>query len=313
MLNGNGKHAINGNGKHAINGNGKHAINGNGKHAINGKHTMPVIVSGHPQVTTQAIRWARQAGQIAMRYFRNVAVSYKQDNSLVTQADVEIEQYLMNKIRQAYPTHRFIGEEAMQSNGVNINRPLDSLPQTPYTWAIDPLDGTTAFVHGLPGWGISLGLLFYGQPIFGLFYMPLLDDLTYTTNDGIICNGQYLHHSVQPDWGRKGFMAVSAGTHHDFELDILRMRALGSVSSSFVYTARGSAAAALIPKAYLWDLIAGACILNKAGGELRYISGKPVDFHALLNGQRAPEPILAGHPNMLAELQTAIKPRVTVM
>jgi len=275
---------------------------------LNGSYNMEIGAIGHPNVAPQAIKWARQAGRIAMRYFRNALVTYKQDNTLVTQADVEVEQYLRTQICRAYPKHRFIGEEGMQ------NGDLENLvTTTPYTWAIDPVDGTTAFVHGLPGWGISLGLLYHGQPLFGLFYMPLLDDLTYTTNDGIICNGQHLQYSVLPNWGHKGFLAVSAGSHHDFDMDILRIRALGSVSASFIYTARGSAAGALIPKAYLWDLIAGASILAKAGGELRYLSGKPVNYLALLQGRRAPEPIIAGHPDMLTEIQQSIKPRAIVM
>lgn len=253
-----------------------------------------------PQMATRVITWARQAGQIAMRYFKRVSPHYKPDNSLLTQADVEIEQFLVDQIRTAYPDHGLIGEE-----GGRAQARLAS----PYIWAIDPLDGTTAFVQGLPGWGISLGLLHAGQPIFGLFYMPLLDDLTYTAADGICVNEKTLGRVVRPDWGRKGFLAVSTGAHHDFHIDVLRTRALGSVAASLIYTARGSATAALVPKAYVWDLVAGGAILNQAGGKLCYLSGKPVDYQSLLDGRRAPEPIIAGHSDLLAELQSVIRPR----
>ena len=249
-------------------------------------------------ITEHAITWARQAGKMAMRYFKNVSVEYKSDDTLLTQADVEIEQFLVAQISSTYPDHALLGEEGAR-NEIN----------SPYMWVIDPLDGTTTFVQGLPGWGIALGLLYLGQPIFGLFYMPLLDDLTYTTHDGIYCNQQILRQTVRTDWSRKGFLAVTSTAHRDFDIDLFRTRALGSVSANLVYTARGSATAALIPKAYLWDLVAAACILKQAGGAICYLSGKPVDYSALTDGSLAPEAIIAGHPDLLAQLQRAIRPR----
>ncbi len=250
------------------------------------------------EVSSLATLWARQAGQIAMQHFRNVSVNYKADNTLLTQADVEIEQFLVKQIRTLYPDYGLIGEEGTRD---------PAKLATPYTWVIDPLDGTTAFVRGLPGWGISIGLLHQGQPVFGLFYMPLLDDLSYTTTDQLYYNEQKLGQTVRSDWKHKGFLAVSAGSHKDFEINIPRIRALGSVGASLAYTARGAATAAFIPKAYLWDLVAGAIILNWAGGELRYLSGQPVEYRSLLAGRLAPEPIIAGHPKILNELQGAIQ------
>lgn len=249
-------------------------------------------------IKTQAISWARHAGQIACSYFNNVSVDYKADNSVLTRADIEIEQFLVSQIRSTYPDHGLVGEEGAKNKLAS-----------PFLWAIDPLDGTTSFSQGLPGWGISLGLLHEGQPIFGLFYMPQLSDLTVTEASGVSWNEKLLTQPIQPNWGRKGFLAVSTGAHHDFEIDVLRTRALGSVSASLVYTARGAATAALIPKAYLWDLVAGASILKQAGGELRYLSGSPVEYLSLIDGSLAPEPIIASHPDLFAELQSAIRPR----
>lgn len=245
-----------------------------------------------------AIRWAREAGQIALRYFKNVSVQYKADDTLVTQADVEIEHFLEGQLRRSYPDHALISEEGARKQ-----------TESPYTWVIDPLDGTTAFVQGLPGWGISIGLLCAGQPIFGLFYMPLLDDLTITGEAGFYVDGQLLRQKVRSNWQRKGFLAVNSEAHHEFEIDVQRTRALGGVVASLVYTARASATAAFIPKAHLWDLVAGACILKQAGGELRYLSGSPVEYSSLMDGSLIPEPIIAGHPDLLTKLQASIRPR----
>jgi myo-inositol-1(or 4)-monophosphatase len=254
-----------------------------------------------PDTINQVIAWAHQAGQIALRYFKNVDLQRKPDHTFLTQADLEIEHFLAERIRAAYPDYNVIGEEGARAKNEQLS---------PNVWTIDPIDGTTAFVQGLPGWGISIGLLHQGRPCFGLFYMPLLDDMTYITDRGqVYCNGRYLEGTVRMDWGQKGFLAVSASAHSDFQINLKHTRALGSVGASLVYTARGAATAAFLPKARLWDLVAGAAILTKAGGELRYLSGRAVDYLELFNGQLAPEPIIAGHPQVLAELQEAIRPR----
>ncbi|NJN98277.1 MAG: inositol monophosphatase [Anaerolineales bacterium] len=261
--------------------------------------------SPHPQpefladLIQQAESWARQAGQIALRDFKKVRpISSKADETLLTTTDIEIEQYLTHQIRTTFPNHNLLAEEGAQRHTSSL-----------YTWIVDPLDGTTAFVHGLPGWGISLALLYQGHPIFGLYYMPLLDDLTYATSQTAICNNEPLQRTVRTDWNDNGFLAVNTSAHHDFEINIPRIRALGSISANLVYTARGSATAAFIPKAYLWDLAAGVLILTRAGGELRYLSGRIVDLAELLDGRLVTEPIVAGHPVVLEGLGEKIKGR----
>ncbi len=259
---------------------------------------MQSMIHSHPlspATVTQIINWAREAGQIALHYFKNTEPRVKVNQTLVTQADLEIEQFLTERIRNTFPQAGILGEEGYRSQNLGHQAAI---------WAIDPLDGTAAFSQGLPGWGISMGLLYEGQPVFGLFYMPLTDDLTVTS-----LSPSHSEPTVQPAWPPTGFLAVSASAHRLFQLDQIKgIRVLGSVGSSLIYTARGAATAALLPKARLWDLAAGAAIMNQAGGELRYLSGAPLDYLALLDGELASEPIIAGHPAVLADLQTTIWP-----
>jgi fructose-1,6-bisphosphatase/inositol monophosphatase family enzyme len=162
----------------------------------------------------------------------------------------------------------------------------------------------------MPGWGIAVGLLEQGRPTFGLFYMPLFNDLTYTNGSDKIChNIPALSHTVRTDWGDKGFLAINASAHRNYCLEVRRSCTTGSVGASLIYTARGTASAAFIPKARLWDLVAGAAIVHQAGGMLRYLSGRPVNYLELLDGNLAPEPIIAGHPDILDQLQPAIRLR----
>lgn len=250
--------------------------------------------------TNQLIDWARQAGQIALKYFKSSPYSNRPDRQWLAEADREIEEYLIEQICTTYPEHGLISEEGRR-NGARFR------PDT--FWVIDPLDGTTAFAQGLPGWGISIGLLHRGEPCFGLFYMPLLDDLTYTVGPEGVYDGEGrdLSRMIRPDWGQKGFLAITASAHSSFQINVRRTRALGSVGASLVYTARGAAVAALLPKPRLCDLVAGAAIVTQAGGEVRYLSGRRIDYRQLLNGRPSPEPMIAGNPCLLAELQQAIR------
>jgi myo-inositol-1(or 4)-monophosphatase len=248
--------------------------------------------------TDQVRAWAGEAGEIAMRYFHHVEVDLKADNTFVTQADREIEALLSDRIRAAYPGHGLIGEEGARS-GAQGEEVL---------WAVDPIDGTRAFVQGLPGWGIALGVLYRGHPAWGMFHMPLLDDWTYTQGaDGVVWNGRELSGSLRTEWDEQSFVAISSSAHARYEMGVERIRALGSMAANMVYTARGSALGAFMEKGYLWDLVAGAAILSRLGGRLEYLSGREVDWAELSDGRVAPEPILAGHPEMIRRMRSSIR------
>lgn len=248
-------------------------------------------------ISEQILHWMRQAGAIALRHFQNVVPSIKADNTLVTPADLEIEQFLTAHISTQFPDHGILSEE-----GTN-HQPA---PSSAYLWTLDPIDGTTAFARGLPNWGIALALLCEGTPVWGAFYMPLLDDLTYSTAQGVQCTQHSAPLRVCTHWEQGAFIATSMSAHTKFHFDIRRLCATGSISANLMYTARGTATAAFIPRAYLWDLAVGAAILPHCGGEMRYLSGKKINYLALLDGQHAPEAVLAGDPYVVQQLQHAI-------
>lgn len=246
------------------------------------------------------IIWIRRAGHIALQHFDHITPQIKADQTFVTQADLEIEQFLSGQIKAAFPAHLVMGEEQAKDKQIESSASV---------WVIDPIDGTTAFVQGLPGWGISVGLLHQGKPRLGFFYMPLLNDLTYTNHQGeVYCNNQRLRQTIKRHLGVKDFLAVNASAHSEFKITFPRTRALGSIGANLMYTARGSSAGAFIPKAHLWDLVTGAAILMGVGGELRYIDGRPVDFLELLDGRLIPKPVIAGHPDLQAKLRQMIGP-----
>ena len=244
--------------------------------------------------------WAAEGGAIARGYFNNVARQRKADRSWVTQADLEIEQMLRERIAARYPEHGVMGEE--QGVG-DVGRE--------FVWCLDPIDGTGAFVAGLPLWCVSIGLLRHGRPYAGVVYVPLLDDCYWADAGGpAFRNGEPLAVREPGPVDGNDWIAVGSYTHRGYSITFPgKIRALSSVACDCCYVARGSAYGALIGRANLWDLAAGLAILAAAGGAARTLSGAPFDTAALIGGGKLAEPIVIGHPASLDELRGHISRR----
>jgi myo-inositol-1(or 4)-monophosphatase len=243
--------------------------------------------------------WAEEAGRIALHYFNDVEARLKADQSVVTAADEEIEVLLRRRIAAAYPNHAIIGEE---QGG--------AAPGAEYLWALDPIDGTSAFVQGLPIWGISIGLLRHEQPILGCFYLPLLQEWYEAGLEGpATFNGTPIHVAHDNLLDSEAWISVPSDSHRLYSIDYPgKTRSLGSMAASLCYVARGTAAGALLGRPHIWDIAAGLAILRRAGGDVQRLSvDAPVDLQVLLTGKRLPEPFIAGSPPALAMLQARIR------
>jgi len=95
----------------------------------------------------------------------------------------------------------------------------------------------------------------------------------------------------------ESFLTVTSAAHRKYRIDFIgKTRALGSTAANICYVARGTAVAALLGRPSLWDIAGVLPILKVAGGDIRYLSGRPVDLAALADGRRCPDPVLAGAP-----------------
>jgi histidinol-phosphatase len=109
-----------------------------------------------------AVEIAMEAGEITLKYFRkSCAVATKRDGSFVTQADCEAEAHLRQRIRQRFPDDAILGEEEKDHPGISDRR-----------WIIDPIDGTFSFVHGVPMYGVLVGLEIAGEAVVGVIHLP---------------------------------------------------------------------------------------------------------------------------------------------
>jgi myo-inositol-1(or 4)-monophosphatase len=247
---------------------------------------------------SQLHTWVYECGQIARGHFRNVNASQKADRSFVTAADLEIEHFLVERLSTQYPTCGIIGEELTRSN-------LDR----EYVWAIDPIDGTGAFVHGLPIWGISLGLLRNGMPYYGMFYMPIPDELYWNEPDGAaFFNEKPIQVIDQRAWDSEDWIAVPSNTHRRYMIDFLgKARSFGSSVADICAVARGSALGSLLTRCAIWDLAAGLAILNAAGGVYSGLSGSLPDLPQMArDGSVLTEPLVVSGTAHINALRASI-------
>jgi myo-inositol-1(or 4)-monophosphatase len=252
-----------------------------------------------PDVDVTLVKeWARQAGEIALSYFNRVEGTRKADRSLVTDADLEIEELLVGLIKAAHPDHGIIGEE-----GTNQIR-------GECLWAVDPIDGTRSFLSGLPVWAISIGLLWRAQPWLGVVHLPLLDEWYHSASPaaGSFWNHQPIRCPSPQGIDEDSLLCVPADVHLRYNISFPGViRGLGSAAAEVCYVARGNAMAVFLDRLGLWDIAAGAAVLSAAGGTLCYLDGEQVPLDHLLDEGTALRPLLAAHPSIIDGLRTHIQ------
>jgi myo-inositol-1(or 4)-monophosphatase len=230
----------------------------------------------------------RAAGQIALRHFRRTTATRKADNTLVTEADGEIEHFLRDALGTAFPSDTLFGEELHAQGGVSGR-----------TWAIDPIDGTSAYAAGLPVWGISVGVLVDGESTAGAFYIPVSDEYYWSDGCASWLNGHRIHADDGGHVDGETLVCVTSEAHRHYRVDFAgKTRAFGSSAAHICYVARGTAAAAVLGHLALWDVAGALPVLRAAGGELAYLTDRvrPLNLTTWTDGRKSPLPLLAGAP-----------------
>jgi histidinol phosphatase-like enzyme (inositol monophosphatase family) len=208
---------------------------------------------------------ARGAGEITLRYFRrDVETRLKGKDNFVTRADVEAEEFLRRRIAERFPRDAVIGEEAGESAGTSGRR-----------WIIDPIDGTYSFVHGVPFYGVLLGVEIDGEPAVGVINMPALGEIVYAGRGlGCFWNGEPARVSqtakledallLSTDFGscaRYGFGAAADELQRG-----AAMRRTWGDCYGYVLVATGRADVMLDPAMNVWDCAALLPVVEEAGG-----------------------------------------------
>jgi len=241
-----------------------------------------------------------EAGELARSFFRNVTAERKADQTLVTAADRAVESFLTPRLSALLPQARILGEEFGATGASDAE----------YTLTLDPIDGTAAFISGLPTWCVTVGLLRGSAPVGGVTYLPMTGETYLAEGDVAEWNGRALVKHTTPSGEGDLFML----THSDYHRGEARrfpgkIRSLGSTAYHMALVARGAAVAAVLGRPRLWDIAAGAAMLRAIGGELRYRSGAPVDLADYLAGERAADQLVVAAPGMIDEILAVVGPR----
>ncbi len=229
------------------------------------------------------IKIIKRAGKILKKgFYSNKSVSFKAKKDLVTKYDIAVENYLKKEFSKYFKEFNIIAEESDNSN-IEFNNSI----------IIDPIDGTTNFVNGVPHTAISVGVYKDKKPYIGVVYNPILDELYFAkVGEGAFLNGEKLKVSkekiLQKSLLATGF-PYSSGTNNEDLKDVLikienilphcqDLRRLGSASIDLCFVSKGVFEGYYEMNLKPWDVAAGIIILSEAGGKISNIEGNSFDM-----------------------------------
>jgi myo-inositol-1(or 4)-monophosphatase len=227
-----------------------------------------------------ALEVAIEAGQLALSGYRTRPTpTQKARRELVTEFDLKSEQLIVARLSAATPELGLVGEESGAVRPATLS------------WFVDPIDGTTNFVHGHPFWAVSIGLLDAGQPVAGAVVAPALGLSWHGFRGGAAFRSAEVCHVSETLELEQALIATGFPADRRFAPDnnldtfahvkknVLGVRRCGSAALDLCLVADGTYDAYWERRLNAWDAAAGAAILLAAGGKLTSLDGNPVDLN----------------------------------
>jgi myo-inositol-1(or 4)-monophosphatase len=225
-----------------------------------------------------ALKATKQAGKTFKQHFgkpHKISIKGGDPKDLVTEVDVAIETEFRKFIKNKFPDHLIIGEE--------LGAPKN-IPEGKMVWIIDPIDGTSNYIHGIPFCCISIALWDGQGPVVGVVYNPISNNLFHATRDGgAYCNNKRIYVSKAISVANS-YSAVSWGRGWEMGKKIMpffiknmrKVRTFGSVALETCYVAQGNFDSFIQGRLSIWDVAAATLILTEAGGKATDWQGKPL-------------------------------------
>ncbi len=223
---------------------------------------------------------ARNVGKILIKHLESYSqdIQYKKEsgNSPVTAADYEADQYLAKFLGGEFPHDGWLSEETVDTS--------DRLEKK-RVWIVDPLDGTKEFIKKLPEFCVSIGLVEDSIPVVGVIYNPISDEMFYAQkNKGAFLNANQIKISNVQDI-KDASIVVSRSEHakglwNDYKSHFSSIKSIGSIAYKLGLAASSlyDITATVAPKNE-WDICAGDCIINEAGGVMKKITGDSIIYN----------------------------------
>lgn len=237
------------------------------------------------------IKTVEKAGSLASSMQRKgVPVFRKEDRSIVTTADVAVQELIERKIRKRFPCIKFVHEE-------NFNPATTVLANDELYAVIDPIDGTAVYTMSLPTWCISVGIFSGALPLYGFVFSPCSHLFYHNDDDSSYRNGREIMVDPEMETEQETNIFLPPYLIKNCLVDFPgKVRNLGSTAlhGCMVADSRATRTMAFFGRSYLWDWAGSIPVILKAGGSIRYVSGKEIDFNEVAhNGFLFPEYLLA--------------------
>ena len=253
-----------------------------------------------------AIQSARSAGEViveAIQHIETIKFQEKAPFDFVSEIDRQSETIIMQMIRQHYPDHAILSEESGSST---------HNPSSDYLWIIDPLDGTTNFLHAVPHCAISIGIQYQNHLQYAVVYDPIRRELfTATQGQGAKLNDKVIQVSQQPQlkgsllgtgypYRNMDYLEPYIATFKTLIPETVGIRRCGSAALDLAYIACGRFDGFWEFQLKSWDIAAGILLVQEAGGSVVNIKG--LSANCLEDAD-----IIAGNPTVAKELLTVVQ------
>ena len=240
---------------------------------------MDKLTSLEMDVLTTAEEAARLAGDVLTQWVEKFTVSEKSPANLVTEADFASQEVISKLIQERFPDHHLLGEEGLSYSESN----------SPYRWVIDPLDGTSNYVHRFPYYAVSIAIECQRELLVGVIFDPNRDELfSAVCGKGATLNGNPITTTKIGQLRQAmGVASLPVGAEPDDPAVDRFLRALrhlqtvhrtGSAALNLAYVACGRIEAFWSSSLRPWDMAAGTLIVREAGGRVSKMSGEPLDI-----------------------------------
>jgi myo-inositol-1(or 4)-monophosphatase len=253
---------------------------------------------------------ALAGGEVLLSWRDRFSTREKASRDLVTDADLASQVAIREVLLRAYPDHDFLGEESDPADKVTA---ATSCAKKRYRWIVDPLDGTSNYVHRLQTFAVSIALEDQGRIVLGAIYDPILREFYHAeAGKGAFLNGRRLCTSNCQTPG-DALIAVSFSPHVPRDsVEIRRfiegllacqsVRRLGSAALNLGYLAAGRLDGYWATSVHIWDVAAGILLVREAGGIVTHIGGGELDLD---NPQFVASASVSLHQHMLRLLAAA--------
>jgi myo-inositol-1(or 4)-monophosphatase len=229
------------------------------------------------QLVETAVACVREAGAVLLDYHRKLEtlqIEAKGSFDYVTEADLAAQEAIVNLIRSRHPDHEILAEEDKRSPGQNLHR-----------WLVDPLDGTTNFIHGFPVFAVSVALEYRGSVVLGAVYDPCRKELFFAQEgQGASLNGRSIQVSSRRrqnealvatafPWRERALLSRYLEAFTRVFTKVSDIRRSGSAALDLAYVACGRCEGFWEVGLSPWDIAAGHLLVKEAGGHISDFTG----------------------------------------